>query len=156
MNKLISLDGAEALQPLALLALRLYLGAFLIWGVSDNVVSAERMIEFVGFLTKLNTPWPAAAAPVSVYAQLAAGVLLALGLFGRWAALLMTLNFLVATVLFAGVGADMRAQYPHVVLVFTGLLLAATGPGPLSLDRLIAAGRAPQGLPLRTPGGLGL
>lgn len=46
-----------------LLALRVYLGGFLIWGVWDNITSPERMLEFAGFLTALNCPLPAVAAP---------------------------------------------------------------------------------------------
>ena len=37
-------------SDLAVLALRLFVGAFLIHGVWDNNVSAERMVDFVGFL----------------------------------------------------------------------------------------------------------
>ena len=95
-------DWIERLgQPLAFLALRLYLGGFLIWGVWDNITEKGRMTEFAMFLATLNCPWPEIAALVSVWAQLIVGALLILGLFTRWAGLVLSLNFLVAVILFA-------------------------------------------------------
>lgn len=129
-------------RPVALLLLRLYLGGFLIWGVWDNVVEPSKMAEFVGFLRQFRCPFPEIAGPVSVYAQLAAGVLIALGLWFRPACLVIMANFAVAFTLFAGTGADPRAQYPHTILIFLGLFLATQGAGPLALDRLIARRRA--------------
>jgi len=128
---------ADRLQPLANLALRLFLGAFLIYGVWDNITSAERMAEFVGFLTGLKCPYPELAAPLSVWAQFLIGVLLIGGLLTRWAGLLLAVNFLVAYALLAPTGADFRALYPPTVLIFVGLLFFAYGAGPLSLDRLL-------------------
>lgn len=68
-----TLDGLRRGGDAALLLLRLYLGGFLIWGVWDNITSAARMAEFEAFLTSLNCPMPALAAPVSVWAQLLVG-----------------------------------------------------------------------------------
>jgi len=50
MRQIVFLTGAERYGDLALLVLRVFVGAFLVWGVWDNIVSAERMDEFVAFL----------------------------------------------------------------------------------------------------------
>ena len=56
------------------LFLRLLIGSFIIWGVQDNILSHERMLEFQKFLAARGTPSPEFAAPLSVYAQLICGV----------------------------------------------------------------------------------
>ena len=77
--------GVAQGSDLALLAARLVVGAFLIWGVWDNVTSAARMAEFAGFLRAHGFPIPKVMAPLSVYAQLAVGVCFVLGLATRLA-----------------------------------------------------------------------
>jgi len=123
----------------AMLLLRLYLGGFLIWGVWDNVTSVERMAEFQAFLSGLDCPMPALAAPVSVYAQLLTGILLIPGLFTRWAALLLAANFVVAVaLLITGLEAPAetvaREAFGPMMCVLAGLLLASMGPGRWSVD----------------------
>ena len=58
----------------ALLLMRLVTGAFLVWGVQDNLVSAERMHEFEQFLAKFGFAAPAFMARLSVWAQFLVGV----------------------------------------------------------------------------------
>lgn len=126
--------GADA----ALAVLRVYLGGFLIWGVWDNIVSAERMREFEGFLTALNCPVPAVAAPMSVWAQFLIGALLIPGLLTRWAGLLLAVNFLVAVALIAlsrEIFPDVtRELFGPMMCVLAGLVLATHGPGRWSVD----------------------
>lgn len=141
MKRRLLLEPLEGGRDLALLALRLFVGAFLIYGVWDNIVSAERMREFEAFLTGLNCPWPAVAAPLSVWAQFLIGVLLIPGLATRWAGLLLAANFLVAVALLAPAGADVRGLYDPGILIFVGLVLATGGAGRLSLDAWL--GRRP-------------
>lgn len=137
MPELLNLAFLKPLTPVAWLALRLYVGWFLIVGVWDNVTSAERMTEFEGFLRNLNCPMPEIAAPVSVYAQLLVGVLLIPGLLTRFAGLLLAVNFIVAVVLLAGSGAGERDLFPPAILIFVGFILATQGAGALSLDRVL-------------------
>ena len=54
---------AAAGSDLALLAARLVIGGFLIYGVWDNIVSAERMAEFEKFLTVKGFALPGLMAP---------------------------------------------------------------------------------------------
>lgn len=132
------LDGLRRGEDAAFALLRLYLGGFLIWGVWDNITSAARMAEFQGFLASLNCPWPALAAPVSVWAQFLVGVLLIPGLLTRWAGLLLSANFLIAVWLLSGMDAPgdvvAREMFGPIMCVLAGLILATHGPGAISVD----------------------
>lgn len=142
MRSLIFLDGLRGLGDAALLLLRVLVGAFLMWGTWDNIVSAERMREFVAFLTALDCPLPELAAPVSVYAQFACGALILLGLITRWAGLVMTFNFVVAVALLTigGGESDFRGLFPPLVMIAVPLLLATHGPGRYAIDALLQRG----------------
>lgn len=137
--------GLGRFSDASLLALRLYLGGFLVWGVWDNIVSPERMAEFAGFLTAIGSPLPEVAAPLSVWAQFLVGVLLIPGFLTRWAAMLLTANFLVAVALIGtsdGVFNDVtREMFGPMMCVLAGLVLASHGPGRLSVDARLT-GRA--------------
>lgn len=141
MRNLIFLEPLRGLGDAALLLLRVVVGAFLMWGTWDNVVSAERMEEFVAFLTALQCPLPELAAPVSVYAQFICGALILLGLLTRWAGLIMTFNFIVAVVLLTlgGGESDFRALFPPLVMIAVPLFLATHGAGRLSVDAVLAS-----------------
>jgi putative oxidoreductase len=130
---------AARFSGISMLALRLFLGAFLIHGVWDNITSAARMAEFARFLAQLHCPVPEVAAPVSVWAQSLVGVLLIPGLFSRWAGVLLAINFIVAVVLIAATGASFRDLYPPAILIFIGLVFFTHGAGPLSVDRFFEA-----------------
>lgn len=136
MNRFL-LSGLARGDTAALVLLRLYVGGFLIWGVWDNIVSAERMHEFQLFLAGLNCPLPALAAPVSVWTQLLVGVLLIPGALTRAAGLLLAVNFVVAVLLMAGAGASARELFGPVMCVLTGLILATHGGGRWSVDALV-------------------
>lgn len=139
MQNLVFLNGLKGLADAALLVLRVLVGAFLMWGTWDNVVSAERMQEFVGFLTAMQCPMPELAAPVSVYAQFVCGALILLGLLTRWAGLVMTFNFIVAVALLTlgGGESDFRALFPPLVMIAIPLVLATHGAGRYAVDALL-------------------
>lgn len=141
MKDWLRLDGLRRGEDAALLLLRLYLGGFLIWGVWDNIASTARMAEFQAFLTGLNCPLPALAAPVSVWAQFLVGVLLIPGLLTRWAGLLLSVNFVVAAALLGGAGGDSRALFGPLMCVLAGLMLATHGAGGWSVDARLARKR---------------
>nr|WP_246328785.1 DoxX family protein [Brevundimonas lenta] len=142
---MLRLDGLARGQDAALGLFRLYLGGFLVWGVWDNITSAARMAEFEAFLRALDCPWPALAAPASVWAQLLIGALLIPGFLTRWAGLLLTINFTVAVWLLgrleAPAEAVAREQFGPMMCVLAGFLLATHGAGKLSLDGLLRKGR---------------
>ena len=145
MSSWLRLSGLAKGEDAAFALLRLYLGGFLIWGVWDNIVSVERMAEFQGFLAGLGCPTPALAAPVSVWAQFAVGVLLIPGLFTRWAGLLLSVNFAVAVWLLSGLDAPAegvaRELFGPMMCVLAGLVLATRGPGEWSADAWLARRR---------------
>lgn len=135
MKKLIFLEGLAGLQDLALLALRGLTGAFLVWGVWDNISDPARMTEFVEFMRHFKFPAPELMAPLSVWFQFGCGVLFILGLFTRWAGLLMAFNFIVGF-LMVHLADDFRAQFPALILIAVSLYLATAGGGRFALDRL--------------------
>ena len=137
------LFGAERTDPvpgwpasLAPLALRVFMGVFLIYMSLDNVTSAERMEEFEAFLSQFGFPAPAFMAPLSVYAQFTAGIFLLAGLATRPMAALMIINFIVAIL---GVHLDLpfREALDPAAMLAAATALLLLGPGALSLDRLV-------------------
>lgn len=131
-----SLSHLSRCSDLTLLLLRVITGAFLVHETWDNVSSAARMREFVGFLDQFGFTSPELLAPLSVAVQFGAGVLLILGLFTRWAGLAVAANFVVAVVMVHW-AEDFRGWWPALVLVFIGLHIAATGSGRFGLDWFI-------------------
>lgn len=133
----IALRRVDRLRPAAPLALRAFLAIFLLYMSQDNVFSAARMDEFTGFLAANGFPAPALAARLSVYAQFACGILIALGLFTRWAAAVMVFHFAVAIV---GVHLDLpfRTYLEPLAMFSSSLFLFLHGPGPLALDARLA------------------
>ncbi len=136
MKKFLTLGGLAAFSDITLLALRLLVGGFLMWGTSDNIGSAERMAEFVAFQRQFGFPAPEILAPVSVWAQFVCGALIALGLLIRWAGLVMAAHFVIA-VLMVHLGDDFRGQFPALVLIAASAHFAAAGAGRYSIDRLL-------------------
>ncbi len=92
----LSLSPLARFSDVTLLLLRVVVGAFLVWGVLDNIVSIERMNEFVAFLAKFNFPAPELMARVSVWAQFFVGISFITGILTRWAGLICAVNFIVA------------------------------------------------------------
>ena len=132
----LTLPGLSPFRELTLLGLRWLTGAFLIHEVWDNIVSAERMQEFVEFMTHFGFRSPEFWAPFSVWAQFICSVLLILGLFTRAAGIVIAINFIVAVVMVHW-AEDFRGWWPAIVLVFLGLHFAAAGSGRFGLDTWI-------------------
>jgi putative oxidoreductase len=136
----LMLDSMERYADHALLIMRAFVGAFLIWGVWDNVISAERMQEFVAFLAKFGFVAPQFMAALSVWVQLLIGIGFVLGLLTRWAAVLCIINFAVAIVMVDRFG-GLRGAFPSGCLVVIGLYLATRGAGRFSLDEIVGRRR---------------
>ena len=131
-------------SDLTLLGLRLVTGVFLVYGVWDNITSAEHLTEFVQFLDQFGFPSPHMMAPLSVWVQFACGVALILGLLTRWAGLLLVANFVVAVVMVHW-NEDLRGWWPALVLVFLGAHFAAAGSGRYGLDAVLGDRRSRRG-----------
>ena len=133
---LLLLTPLARLADLALLLLRWVTGAFLVYQSHDNVLSAERMEEFVKFLVQFGFPMPGLMAPLCVYAQFLCGIAFVLGLLTRWAGLVTAFVFLVA-VWMVHWAQDFVGWWPALILIFIGLLFATRGAGRYSLDHRI-------------------
>ena len=121
------LTPLAALGDLGLLLLRFVTGAFLIYQSHDNIFSAERMDEFIAFLTQFNFIMPELMAPLCVWAQFLCGIFFVVGLLTRWAGLITTFVFIV--------------WWPALILVFLGILFATLGAGRYSVDQILARRR---------------
>jgi putative oxidoreductase len=136
LNRWITLSPLAVTTDAALLLTRVSVGAFLMWGVWDNITSAEHMAAFVKFLAQFGFVYPELLAPFDVALQFAIGALFVAGLATRWAGLACAANFIVAIVM-VDHHAGLRGAYPAWSLVAIGLILASVGPGRWSLDGLL-------------------
>ena len=134
--RLTFLPGNARFADAGLLLLRLVTGGFLIYQSHDNVFSAARMDEFVKFLTQFGFVYPELMAPLSVYAQFAAGIAFVLGLFTRWFGLITCFNFIVA-VWMVHMNDPVPGIWPAAILVFLGLYFGLRGSGRYGIDALI-------------------
>jgi putative oxidoreductase len=139
LKRLLILPGNARHADLGLLLLRWATGAFLIYQSHDNVFSAERMGEFVKFLTQFNFWMPELMAPLSVYAQFAAGIAFILGLMTRWFGLITAFNFVIA-VWMVHSNDPIPGIWPAAILVFLGLYFGLRGSGRYGLDALFEKG----------------
>ena len=133
LRQLLLLEGNARYADLGLLLLRCVTGAFLVYQSHDNVFSAARMDEFVGFLTQFGFPAPQLLAPLSVYAQFAAGIAFILGLFTRLFGLITCINFIVA-VYMVHWNDPVPGIWPAAILIFLGLYFGLRGSGRYGVD----------------------
>ncbi len=97
----------------------------------------------VGYFTKLGFPLPEVSAVLAVVFELGGGVLLILGLKTRWVAWALVVYTVVATLVahrYWSSPADqvfnqMSHFFKNASLIGGLIMLAAFGPGPVSLDR---------------------
>lgn len=122
---------------LAALVLRLFVAFVLVYGTQDNVFHRERMLEFRDFLAQHGFPYPLVSAWLSAYAQFATGILLALGLLTRPAALVVVVNFVVALVM-VHVGLPFNANIAPLAMLVGGIYFALAGAPRWSLDAVVA------------------
>ncbi len=114
--------------------IRVLIGAHLIIGVQDNIISWERMLEFKSFLELQGFVFPLVSAVVSVYAQFICGVLYLTGWKVRYAAIVMIVNFIVA-LLMVHIGDTYSGMFPALVMLLGSLFLLFNGPGSFSLEK---------------------
>jgi putative oxidoreductase len=134
--------AATALQPVVLLAARLYWG----WQLFESGVGKFRHIAMVvDYFGTLGMPAPEVTARMISGLEVVGGALLFLGLASRPIALILTGNMIGAYWMgdreaFLSVLSDpdkFQAAAPFVFLCVSVVVLAF-GPGPLSLDGLIS------------------
>jgi putative oxidoreductase len=135
LRETLFLSGNARYGDFGLLLLRCATGAFLVYQSHDNVFSAARMEEFVKFLRHFHFVYPELLAPLSVYAQFAAGIAFILGLFTRWFGLITCVNFIVA-VWMVHRNDPVPGIWPAAILIFLGLYFGLRGSGRYGLDAL--------------------
>ena len=113
--------------------IRLLIGSFIVWGVQDNALSWDRMLEFAKFLGARGVPSPILAACVSVYAQLICGISILLGAFVRPMSIIFIVNFIFAIII-AHRGDSFRGMFPALMMIAAGLFFLFHGAGKLSVD----------------------
>ena len=136
LRDLLFLTKLRGLADAAVLLMRLAVGAFIVWGVWDNVTSAAHMREFVEFQRKFGFAYPEFLAPLSVYGQLLMGLAIATGLLTRWAGLVFAFHFAVAIVMVDWAG-GLRGSLASGCLVLMGLFWGTYGAGRYSLDAVL-------------------
>ena len=139
LKNLLLLPGNARHADIGLLLLRCVTGAFLIYQSHDNVFSAARMGEFVKFLTQFAFWMPELMAPLSVYAQFAAGIAFILGLMTRWFGLITAFNFTVAVWMVHWTD-PVPGIWPAAILIFLGLYFGLRGAGRYGLDAIFEKG----------------
>ncbi|MBA2746356.1 MAG: DoxX family protein [Flavisolibacter sp.] len=113
--------------------LRLFVGVRLIYGTIDNILDWDRMKEFESFLASQGFIVPLISAVVSVYAQFICGILILIGWKIRWAGIIMTINFLVASYIELPRGFELMT--PALAIFFSSLVFFFEGAGRYSIDQ---------------------
>lgn len=120
---------------IGILLLRFFIGARLIYGVIDNIISWQQMEEFAAFLSANGFPFPLASAISSVAVQFIGGVFVLLGFKIKWACVLLAFNFIVAIVFFhLRVSDSVEGMTPALAMLFGSLTLFFTGAGQYAVD----------------------
>lgn len=140
----IFLEATPQMIDTALLMIRLFIGTcFIIHGLGKlGLVGSGSMAGFEGWLKSLNVPFAALQARMAMAAEIGGGVLLVLGLFTRFGALVCLTVMVVAGVIGHKGGGYLITNTPPgneytINLAAICLLILLVGPGHYSLDNLI-------------------
>lgn len=132
-------------SDLGLCVLRLGFASLLIgfhgWtrlGRAIDYVVLDQPWTFVNVVAQLGFPWPALFAVLSALAESAGALLVAVGLFTRWAAAIISINMAVA--LFNEASRGDPIELPAFYLL-GALAIAVLGPGRWSIDGRRTHGR---------------
>lgn len=124
------LDKYKEYSPIFI---RLVVGAFVIWGVQDNILSHEQMLEFRDFLSAHGVSYPLFAAYLSVYTQFVCGLSILMGALLRLTSIPFIINF-IAALLIAHRGDTFSSMFPALVLIAVGCFFLLNGAGKPSVD----------------------
>lgn len=141
----------DKLQPLALLAARLYVAKIFIWSGWLKLTAWDQTVDL--FTSEYHVPLlpPAPAAVLGTFGELFFPALLVLGLFGRVGALGTFAVNAMAVISYSHVlfGEGFEAAIgQHILWGVLTLGLMVFGPGGISVDRLLERRAAPSARPL--------
>jgi putative oxidoreductase len=134
MNKIFSTSPVA--QNYGLAVVRIITGILLVyhgWETFD----AEKMTMYTGWFTERNYANPAAWAYTGKIAELLAGAGFILGLFTRLASLATIAAFAGIIFLLGDKGKIFEGDQHPFLFILLGLVFFFTGPGALSLDRVV-------------------
>lgn len=129
----LPLKSLDRYRDYSAIFIRLIVGPFIIWGVQDNILSHERMLEFRDFLAAHGVAYPLFAAYLSAYTQAVCGLSILLGAFVRLTSIPFIINF-IAALFIAHRGDTFSSMFPALMMLFTGLFFLFNGAGKLSVD----------------------
>ena len=125
-------------KEIGILLLRVFTGGRLLYGVLDNVVSWERMLEFSQFLEANNFPLPLVSAITSVAVQFIGAILILVGFKIRFASFILVINFLVALIfVHFRINDTVEGMTPALAMLFGCLTLLFTGAEKISLEHFL-------------------
>lgn len=117
------------------------------WGVTAVRIAMASVFIFSGWrkyesgtsgvtdaFTKMGIPAPGLAGPFIMGLELVGGVLLLLGLFGRWLGLLYTIEFIVAF-FYVKLPAGFAGARLDLMLLAGAILIFLAGPGRAAVDQ---------------------
>ncbi len=121
---------------IGILLLRIFVGLRLLYGVIDNIISWEKMLEFASFLEVHHFPLPIVSAVSSVAVQFICGLFVLIGFKIRMTSILLVINFIVA-LLFVHIrsGDTVEGMTPALAILFISLAFVFTGAGRISVDK---------------------
>jgi putative oxidoreductase len=133
----------DRLQPLALLVMRLALGAVMVAHGYQNLF--RHLHEHVRFVASLGIP--ASLGYVSSFAEFAGGLLVLVGLFTRAAAFALCIDLIVAiwkVNWHSGLTGDHGYEFP-LALATLAFALIFLGGGPIAMDHVFHGGGGGSG-----------
>ena len=130
------LTSLSRFRDVGVLILRLAFGFQLVKVSYLNALfPAENIPEFVTYLTSLGFPFPSIGAYLASYTEFFGGILLVLGLWARWAAIFLIINFSVAFgMAHLAVSDTYQNTFASVNLLAVSTFLLLNGPGRFSID----------------------
>jgi putative oxidoreductase len=96
--------------------------------------------QFLGMVSAIGVPAPVLMAWLAGLAEFAGGLLIAIGLFTRPAAVVLIVHFLVV-VLVAHAPDPIATREPALLFLSIGVLLLLAGPGQFSFDAVLKRNR---------------
>lgn len=132
--------AGRSYNPIIPLLARVGLGGlFVLFGIRSIIGFAGS----VGYFTKLGFPAPEAMVVIAIIIQVFAGLALIIGWQTRWAAWLLVLYVLIAALMAhryweydaAQYANQMQHFFKNMAIVGGLLMLAAFGPGSMSVDK---------------------
>lgn len=129
-------------KHIGILLLRLFIGLRLFYGVIDNVLSWEQMMEFSAFLEVNQFPFPTLSAISSVYAQFFGSILILIGFKIRVTSLILAINFIVALIfVHINAGDTIEGMTPALAMLFGCITFLFVGAEKISVDHYWASKR---------------